>query len=122
MKEYTFLLLTTQTILHVLSFHFQLEIPPDDTEDNLGVFGHQLLVLLPEGVHSVNHLLDQLNLRVSQSVLVRNVVRAPCLATGFSPGAAGLELQFLTPSLQCRETFLGPTREVHMYRGPHSGA
>ena len=30
---------------------------------HLGLLGHQLLVLLPESVHTVNHLLHQLDLR-----------------------------------------------------------
>ncbi len=38
------------------------------------VLGCQLLVLGPEGVHPVNHLLDQLHLGVAQPVLVRDVV------------------------------------------------
>ena len=31
-------------------------------EGPLGVLGHQLLVLLPQGVHAVDHLLHQLHL------------------------------------------------------------
>jgi hypothetical protein len=38
------------------------------------VLGGQLLVLHPEGVDAVNHLLDQLHLGVAQAVLVRDVV------------------------------------------------
>jgi hypothetical protein len=38
------------------------------------VLGCQLLVLGPEGVHTVDHLLDQLHLGVAQPVLVRDVV------------------------------------------------
>jgi hypothetical protein len=38
------------------------------------VLGCQLLVLSPEGVHPVNHLLDQLHLGVAQPVLVGDVV------------------------------------------------
>ncbi len=38
------------------------------------VLGCQLLVLGPEGVHPVDHLLDQLHLGVAQAVLVRDVV------------------------------------------------
>ena len=36
----------------------------------------QGLVLLPEGVDTVNHGLDEGNLRVSQPVLVGDVIRA----------------------------------------------
>ena len=32
----------------------------------LGVLGHQLLVLLPQGVHAVDHLLHQLDLNANR--------------------------------------------------------
>jgi hypothetical protein len=38
------------------------------------VLGGQLLVLGPEGVDAVDHLLDQLHLGVAEAVLVRDVV------------------------------------------------
>jgi hypothetical protein len=34
----------------------------------------ELEILLPEGVHTVNHDLDQLDLRVAQTVLVGDVI------------------------------------------------
>ena len=43
-----------------------------DVEDLGGVLGHQLLVLLPQGVHTVDHLLHKLNLQQDQSVKVRD--------------------------------------------------
>ena len=43
----------------------------------------QGLVLLPEGVDTVNHGLDEGNLGVSQSVLVGHVVGASCGVSGF---------------------------------------
>ena len=41
------------------------------------------LVLAPQGVYSINHDLDQLNLGVSQSVLVGNVVGAAYQEKGY---------------------------------------
>ena len=41
------------------------------------VLGCQLLVLGPEGVHPVDHLLDQLHLGVAQPVFVGDVVSYP---------------------------------------------
>ena len=38
----------------------------------------ELLVLLPEGVAAVNHDLDELNLRVSQTVLVGDIIGEAC--------------------------------------------
>merc|ERR1712038_1674851 len=42
------------------------------------------LVLLPELIDTINHFLDQLNLGVSQSVLVGDVVSVTCLTTRLS--------------------------------------
>ena len=40
------------------------------------MFLGQVSVLLHQGVDAVNHLLDELDLRVSQPVLVRDIVSA----------------------------------------------
>ena len=37
----------------------------------------ELQILLPQGVDSVNHDLDELNLRVSETVLVGDVIGVP---------------------------------------------
>merc|ERR1719153_1072931 len=66
----------------------------------------QSLVLLPEGVDTVNHGLDQLNLRVSQPVLVGHVVGAAVKATGLSAGSTGLDSKLLTPLLEGVKTLL----------------
>ena len=42
------------------------------------VLGGQLLVLGPESVHPVNHLLDELHLGVAQAMLVGDVVGDTC--------------------------------------------
>ena len=34
----------------------------------------EFLVLLPQGVNSINHLLDELNLRVAKTMFVRDVI------------------------------------------------
>ena len=79
----------------------------------------QGVVFLVEGVHSINHLLHELNLRVTQPVLVGDVVGDACLAPGLSPGAAGLQLELLAASLQVGQALRRPSREVHMDGGPH---
>merc|ERR1712172_310342 len=79
-----------------------------------------LLVLLPQGVDAINHLLDELNLGVSEPVLVRDVVGEASLATGFSTGSTGLQVKLLTTSLQLVDTVLGPARQVHVDGGPHA--
>ena len=53
------------------------------------------LVLLVEGVDTINHLLDQLDLAVAQPVLVGDVVGDAGLAAGLPPGAPWLHLQLL---------------------------
>merc|ERR1719192_2668543 len=79
-------------------------------------------VFLVEGVDSVNHDLDQLNLRVSKTMLVGDVISAASLATRFSTGATGLDSKFLTASLKFVNRFLGPAREVNMDRGTHTSS
>merc|ERR1719150_1659262 len=81
-----------------------------------------LNVFLPEGVDGVNHDLDQLDLGVSQPVLVGDVVGVASLTTGLSTGTAGLDCQLLSASLQLVNTFLGPAGQVHVDGGPHAGA
>merc|ERR1719167_1607443 len=68
----------------------------------------QLKVLLVQGVDSVNHALDQLNLRVAETMLVGDVISEASLATRLSPGASGLDSQLLAPLLQGGQTLLGP--------------
>ena len=83
----------------------------------LGVLGHQLLVLLPQGVHAVDHLLHQLDLivdrilqsmahremipylRISEPVLVGDVISNSSLTTRLPPGAPWLQLQLLATLL-----------------------
>ena len=83
------------------------------------VLGDKLLVLLPQGVDAVDHLLDELHLGVAKPVLVGDVVGDACLAPGLSPGAAGLQLELLAASLQVGQALRRPSREVHMDGGPH---
>merc|ERR1711936_443680 len=79
-----------------------------------------LLVLLPQGVDTVNHLLDQLNLRVSEPVLVGDVIGVSGLATGLSTGSTGLQVQLLAASLQLVNAVLGPARQVNVDGSPHA--
>merc|ERR1719174_463411 len=76
-------------------------------------------VFLPENINSINHLLDKLNLRVSQSVLVGDVIGEASLATRFSTGSTGLQVKFLTSSLQLLNSMLSPSWEVNMDRCSH---
>ena len=60
----------------------------------------ELQILLVESVDTINHGLDQLNLGVAQAVLVGNVVGDASLATRFSAGSSGLEVESFAPLLQ----------------------
>ena len=100
----------------------------------------QSLVLLPEGVDTVNHGLDKSNLGVSQPVLVGHVVGAACgvsglqqfreedskkltiEATRLSTGSTGLDGELLAPLLQGVKTFLGVSGQVNHDGCPHAGA
>merc|ERR1719397_2496975 len=79
-----------------------------------------LLVLLPQGVDAINHLLDELNLGVSEPVLVGDVVGEAGLATRLSAGSTGLQVKFFATSLELVNAVLGPARQVNVHRGPHA--
>lgn len=79
-------------------------------------------VLSVQGVDTVNHALDKLDLGVTKTVLVGNIVGDASLATRFTAGTTGLNLEFFTSLLESIEAFLGPAGEIHMDGGPHAGA
>merc|ERR1719347_2047963 len=82
----------------------------------------ELLVLLPEGVAAINHDLDELNLGVSQTVLVGDVIGEAIKATGLSTGSPGLDSQLLAPLLEGIKTLLGVSGEVDHDGCPHASA
>jgi len=79
-------------------------------------------VFLPEGVDTVNHDLDQLNLGVSKTMLVGDVIGATSLATGFSTGSTGLDSEFFAPGLEPVNTILGPSGEVAVDGSTHASS
>merc|ERR1712012_811937 len=86
----------------------------------LGSILLELFVLIPELVHTIDHLLDQLDLRVSEPVLVGDVVGVSGLATRLSTGSTGLQVKLLATSLQLVNAVLGPTGQVNVNRCPHA--
>merc|ERR1719356_1238490 len=80
----------------------------------------ELDILLPEGVDSVNHDLDQLDLRVAQTVLVGDVIGVTSLASRFTAGSTGLDSELFASNLQFVDTLLGPSGEVNMDGGSHA--
>merc|ERR1712012_129536 len=86
----------------------------------LGSILLELFVLIPELVHTVDHLLDQLDLRVSEPVLVGDVVGVSGLATRFTTGATGLQVKLLATSLELVDAVLGPAGQVDVDGGPHA--
>merc|ERR1711915_141061 len=98
---------------------------PKESQKRSGLHAVLLLpleVLLVESVDSINHDLDQLNLRVSKTMLVGDVISAASPATRFSTGTTGLDSKFLTASLKFVNGFLGPAREVNVNRGTHTSS
>merc|ERR1719222_101328 len=79
-------------------------------------------VFFPQGVHSVNHLLDKLDLRVAKTVLVGHVISAAIIATRLSTGSTGLDSELLAPLLQGVNTFLGVSGQVNHDGSPHAGS
>jgi hypothetical protein len=82
----------------------------------------QFKILLPEGVDTINHGLDKLDLRVAQPVLVGNVISVSGLATRFTTGTTGLETKDLAPGLQGINGVLGPAGQVNVDGGTHASA
>lgn len=82
----------------------------------------ELKVLLVEGVDTVNHLLDKLDLGVAQPVLVGNVVGVASLAARLTAGATGLNVELLAPLLQVVDAVLGPAGQVNVDGGSHASA
>jgi len=82
----------------------------------------ELNILLVQGVDTVNHGLDKLDLGVSQSVLVGDVVGVSGLAARLSAGATGLDSELLAPGLELVNALLGPSGEVDVDGGPHASA
>jgi len=82
----------------------------------------ELQILLPESVDSVNHDLDQLNLGVSQTMLVRDVVGVSSLAARLSSGSTRLNSELLTPGLEFVNRILGPAGQINVDRGSHASA
>merc|ERR1719232_1525977 len=80
----------------------------------------ELNIFLPEGVDSVNHDLDQLDLRVSKTVLVGDVISVSSLATRFSAGSTGLDSKLLASGLELVDSLLGVAGEVNVDGGSHA--
>jgi len=82
----------------------------------------QFKILLPEGVDTIDHGLDQLDLRVAKTMLVGNVISVASLAARLSAGTTGLEVKGLAPSLEGINGVLGPAGQVNVDGGPHASA
>jgi len=82
----------------------------------------QSQVLSVESVDTIDHSLDQLDLRVAQAVLVGNVIGDASLAARLTTGSTRLKGQLFTPGLQSGQTLLGPSRQVNVNRGPHASS
>merc|ERR1711974_153256 len=93
----------------------------DENIDNLhSMFLRQLEILPVEHVDAVNHLLNQLDLRISESVLVGDVIGDAGLAARLAPGSPGLQVQLLATSSERLQTLLGPAWKINVDRGPHA--
>jgi len=82
----------------------------------------ELNVLLPEGVDSVNHDLDQLNLGVSETVLVGDVISVSSLTARFSAGSTGLNSELLASCLELVNSLLGVSGKINVDGGSHASS
>merc|ERR1740129_449195 len=73
-----------------------------------------------KSVNTIDHCLNQLNFRVSQTMLIGNVVGTASLTTRFTTGTTGLYIQFLASGLQFVNTFLGPSGQVDVDGSSHT--
>merc|ERR1712142_105092 len=80
----------------------------------------QLNVFSVESIDSINHTLDKLDLRVSQTVLVGDVICNTCLSTRFSTSSTGLNLELFTSCFKSIQTFSSPARKISMDRSSHT--
>jgi len=79
-------------------------------------------ILLVEGVDTINHGLNKLDLGVAQTVLVGNVVSVSSLAARFAAGTTGLDIEFLAPLLELVNAVLGPSWEIDVDGSSHASA
>jgi len=82
----------------------------------------ELNVLLPEGVDSVNHDLDQLNLGVSETVLVGDVISVSSLTARFSAGSTGLNSELLASCLELVNSLLGVSGKINVDGSSHASS
>jgi len=82
----------------------------------------ELNVLLPEGVDSVNHDLDQLNLGVSETVLVGDVISVSSLTARFSAGSTGLDSEFLASCLEFVNSLLSVSGKINVDGSSHASS
>jgi hypothetical protein len=73
-------------------------------------------------VDTIDHLLDQLDFGVTETVLVGDVVGVAGLAARFTAGTAGLQVEFFALGLQLVDAFGGPAGQVDVDGGAHAGA
>jgi len=81
-----------------------------------------LKILSPQSVDSVNHDLDKLDLGVAETVLVGDIIGAASLATRFSSGSTGLNIELFTTSLELVNRLLGPSGKINVDRSTHTSA
>merc|ERR1719175_446498 len=77
-------------------------------------------ILLVKCVDSVNHLLHQLHLTVSQPVLIRDVVGNASLSTRLPTGSTWLKVKLFASGGKNLGAKLGPSWEVDMNRSSHA--
>merc|ERR1719477_177577 len=98
------------------------EVTMGEIPSSIKVLLLPLKILGPQGVDGVNHDLDQLDLGVSKTVLVGNVISAASLATGLSTGSTGLDIELFTTSLELVNGLLGPSGKINVDRGTHTSS
>jgi len=90
--------------------------------DLQSVFLLENQILLVESVDTINHGLDKLNLGVSKTVLVGDVISGTGVTTRFTTSSTGLESELLAPGLEGSESLLVPSGQVNVDGCAHASA
>lgn len=79
-------------------------------------------ILLEERVDTINHGLHKFDLGVAKAMFVGDVIGDAVMASRFAAGTTGLEVECLATLLQCWQALFGPSGQVDVDGGAHSGA
>ena len=94
-------------VLFYIAIAFLMQNHFNITQEQDELIAEDLLHLKQSLVDSINHLLNQLDLAVSQPVFVGDIIGDTSLTTRFTTGSSRLEVKSFTACLKYLDTFFG---------------